>query len=104
VGEAGSGSRIPRLRRTTSSALRARPQVEKGSLLAAEILSALWPASLLLGLAGLAGVTYMLIVLWLARNRLDYQPVLFDWLWYMSCLSSPTPRSSIFSTISDRVF
>ena len=55
-------------------------------LLTAGILSApwqaLWPASLVLGLAGLAGVTYMLIVLWLARNRLDYQPVLSDWLWY----------------------
>jgi hypothetical protein len=55
-------------------------------LVAAGILSApwqaLWPAGLLLGLAGLAGVTYMLIVLWLARNRLDYQPVLSDWLWY----------------------
>jgi hypothetical protein len=52
-------------------------------LLAAGILSAplpaLWPASLLLGLAG---VTYMLIVLWLARHRLSYQPVSFDWLWY----------------------
>jgi hypothetical protein len=52
-------------------------------LLAAGILSApwqaLWPAGLLLGLAGLAGVTYMLIVLWLARRRLDYQPVLSDW-------------------------
>jgi hypothetical protein len=55
-------------------------------LLTARILSApwqaLWPASLLLGLAGLAGATYMLVVLWLARNRLDYQPVLSDWLWY----------------------
>jgi hypothetical protein len=55
-------------------------------LLAAGILSApwpaLWPVSLLLGLAGLAGVTYMLIVLWLARHRLSYQPVFFDWLWY----------------------
>ena len=55
-------------------------------LLAAGILSApwqaLWPAGLLLGLAGLGGVTYMLIVLWLARHRLDYQPVLSDWLWY----------------------
>ena len=56
-------------------------------LLAAAILSApwqaLWQASLLLGLAGLAGVTYMLIVLWLARHRLaGYQPVLSDWLWY----------------------
>jgi hypothetical protein len=51
-------------------------------LLAAGILSAPWHAGLLLGLAGLAGVTYMLIVLWLARHRLDYQPVLSDWLWY----------------------
>jgi hypothetical protein len=54
--------------------------------LAAGILSApsqaLCPAGLLLGLAGLAGVTYMLIVLWLARHRLKYQPVLSDWLWY----------------------
>jgi hypothetical protein len=24
----------------------------------------------------------MLIVLWLARHRLSYQPVSFDWLWY----------------------
>ena len=24
----------------------------------------------------------MLIVLWLARHRLSYQPVLSDWLWY----------------------
>jgi hypothetical protein len=56
-------------------------------LLAAALLSApwqaLWQASLLLGLGGLAGVTYMLIVLWLARHRLaGYQPVLSDWLWY----------------------
>ena len=55
-------------------------------LLAAGILSApwpaLWPAGLLLGLAGLAGVTYMFIVLWLARHRLSYQPVLSDWVWY----------------------
>ena len=55
-------------------------------LLAAGILSApwqaLWPAALLLGLAGLAGVTYMLIVLWLTHHHLDYQPVLSDWLWY----------------------
>ena len=55
-------------------------------LLAAGILSApwpaLWPAGLLLGLAGLAGVIFMLIVLWLARRRLSYQPVSFDWVWY----------------------
>ena len=57
------------------------------ALLVAAILSAPWPAlwnaGLLLGLLGLAGVTYILIVLWLARHRLgEYQPVLSDWLWY----------------------
>ena len=52
-------------------------------LLAAAIISAPWQTSLLLDLAGLAEVTYMLIVLWLARHRLaGYQPVLSDWLWY----------------------
>ncbi len=57
------------------------------ALLVAALLSApwqaLWPAGLLLGLSGLGGVTYILIVLWLARHRLaDYQPVLSDWLWH----------------------
>src|SRR5437588_2220479 len=57
------------------------------ALLVAAILSApwqaLWPAGLLLGLSGLGGVTYIIIVLWLARHRLaDYQPVLSDWLWH----------------------
>ena len=57
------------------------------ALLVAAMLSApwqaLWPAGLLLGLLGLAGVTYILIVLWLARHRLsEYQLVLSDWLWY----------------------
>ena len=57
------------------------------ALLVAALLSAPWPAlweaSLLLGLAGLAGVTYILIVLWLARHRLpEYQLVRSDWLWY----------------------
>ena len=57
------------------------------ALLVAAILSApwqaLWHAALLLGLSGLGGMTYVLIVLWLARHRLaEYQPVLSDWLWY----------------------
>jgi hypothetical protein len=57
------------------------------ALLVAALLSApwqaLWNAALLLGLLGLAGVTYILIVLWRARHRLGgYQPVLSDWLWY----------------------
>ena len=57
------------------------------ALLVAAILSApwqeLWNAGLLLGLAGLGGVTYIIVVLWLARHRLaDYQPLLSDWLWH----------------------
>ena len=44
---------------------------------------ALWPAGLLLGLTGLGGVPYSIIVLRRARRlQTDYQPVLEDWLWY----------------------
>ena len=57
------------------------------ALLIAALLSAPWPAlwtaALLLGLAGLAGVSYVFIVLWEVRHRLvGYQLVLSDWLWY----------------------
>ena len=55
-------------------------------LLVAAILSAPWPAlwnvGLLLGLSGLAGVSYVLIVLRRTRHQTDYQPVLEDWLWH----------------------
>src|SRR6266700_6721975 len=60
------------------------------ALLVAAILSApwqaLWPAGLLLGLAGLGGATYVIIVLRRVLRRVlrqtDYQPVLEDWLWH----------------------
>ncbi len=57
------------------------------ALLVAAILSApwqaLWNAGLLLGLSGLGGVTYIIIVLRRARRlQADYQPVLSDWLWH----------------------
>src|SRR5258706_5662986 len=56
------------------------------ALLVAAILSApwqaLWNASLLLGLCGLAAVIYVVIVIRRARRQTDYQPVLEDWLWY----------------------
>src|SRR3954471_4075587 len=49
-------------------------------LLVAAILSApwqaLWPVGLLLGLSGLGGVTYIIIVLRRASRQTDYQPVL----------------------------
>jgi hypothetical protein len=44
--------------------------------------SVLWPAGLLVGLAGLWGVVYVFIVLWEVRHRLSYHLVFSDWLWY----------------------
>ena len=56
------------------------------ALLVAAILSApwqaLWQAGLLLGLCGLGGVIYVVIVLRRVRRQTDYQPVLEDWLWH----------------------
>jgi len=56
------------------------------ALLVAAILSApwqaLWPAGLLLGLSGLGGMIYVVIVLRRVRRQTDYQPVLEDWLWH----------------------
>jgi hypothetical protein len=56
------------------------------ALLVAALLSApwqaLWQAGLLLGLAGLWGATYVIIVLRRARRQTDYQPVLEDWLFH----------------------
>jgi len=56
------------------------------ALLVAAVLSApwqaLWQASALLGLCGLGGVSYVVIVLRRVRRQTDYQPVLEDWLWH----------------------
>jgi len=56
------------------------------ALLVAALLSApwqaLWNAGLLLGLCGLFGVMYVIIVIRRARRQTEYQPVLEDWLWY----------------------
>jgi hypothetical protein len=56
------------------------------ALLVAALLSApwqaLWQAGLPLGLAGLWGATYVIIVLRRARRQTDYQPVLEDWLFH----------------------
>ena len=56
------------------------------ALLIAAILSApwqaLWLVSLMLGLTGLGGAIYVLIVLRRTRQQTDYQPVLEDWLWH----------------------
>ncbi len=56
------------------------------ALLIAAILSAPWPAlwnaALLLGICGLAGVIYMIVVTRRALQQTDYQPVLEDWVWH----------------------
>jgi hypothetical protein len=56
------------------------------ALLVAALLAApwqaLWIAGLLLGLVGLGGMSYVLIVLRRLRRQRDYQPVLEDWLFY----------------------
>jgi hypothetical protein len=56
------------------------------ALLIAALLSApwqaLWQVGLLLGLVGLAGACYVVVVLRRARRQNSYQPVLEDWLWH----------------------
>lgn len=57
------------------------------ALFIAALLSAPWPTfwsvSILLGLCGLAGVIYIIIVIRRARRQTDYEPVLEDWLWHI---------------------
>jgi hypothetical protein len=56
------------------------------ALLIAAILSApwpmLWPACLLLGISGIGGVAYIIVVILRARHQTEYMPVLEDWLWH----------------------
>jgi hypothetical protein len=56
------------------------------ALLVAALLSApwqaLWNVGLLLGLTGLGGVIYNIIVVRRMRRETRYQAVLEDWLWY----------------------
>ncbi|HEX6554254.1 MAG TPA: hypothetical protein VF026_15920 [Ktedonobacteraceae bacterium] len=81
---------IARTQRRASGALGAfaTPNVVHfgAALLVAAILSAPWPAlwnaDLLLGLSGLGGVIYVVIVVRRTRRQTDYQPVLEDWLWH----------------------
>ncbi len=56
------------------------------ALLISAIVSAPWPAlwnaGLLLGICGVAGVFYSIVILRRALRQTDYQPVLEDWLWH----------------------
>jgi hypothetical protein len=44
---------------------------------------ALWQIGLLLGLCGVGGIIYVLIVLRRALRQSTYRPVLEDWLWHI---------------------
>jgi hypothetical protein len=56
------------------------------ALLIAATLSApwqmLWNVSLLLGIAGLGGVVYIIVVVLRTRHQTEYRPVLEDWMWH----------------------
>lgn len=56
-------------------------------LLIAVIFTAPWPmlwyVSILLGLIGLAGILYIVVVLRRTRRQTSYELVLEDWLWHM---------------------
>ena len=43
----------------------------------------LWQPGLLLGVAGLGGIGYVIIVLRRALRQSGYQPVLEDWVWHI---------------------
>ncbi len=57
------------------------------ALLIAAILSApwqvLWLPGLLLGVAGLGGVGYVIVVLRRVRSQSSYRPVMEDWIWHI---------------------
>ncbi len=57
------------------------------ALMIAAILSApweaLWNIGLLLGLIGLGGVIYNIIVILRTRRQSHYQPMVEDWVWYL---------------------
>nr|MBA2679774.1 hypothetical protein [Ktedonobacteraceae bacterium] len=88
-------------------------------LLMTAILSAPWPmlwnVSLLLGLTGLAGVIYEVIVLGRLRHLTDYKPVTEDWVWHtmfpfvsytallvasIVLLSSPVPALFVIASVT----
>jgi xanthosine utilization system XapX-like protein len=58
-----------------------------GALVVSAIMSAPWaslaPAAAAIGLCGLFGIVYGVVVVGRARRQTAYQPVLEDWLWHM---------------------
>lgn len=56
-------------------------------LLLSAVLCAPWhamgPAAILLGLIGLGGIIYELVVAWRMRTQIAYKPVLEDWMFHL---------------------
>ncbi|GCE29987.1 hypothetical protein KDA_54710 [Dictyobacter alpinus] len=52
----------------------------------------LWNAGLILGLCGLGGVAYVVIIIRRTRRQDSYEPVMEDWLWHVviPCISYMT--------------
>ena len=67
-----------------------------GALFVSAIMSAPWPSlvppSVVIGIFGLSGVVYAVIVIRRARRQDNYAPVWEDWVWYAAfpCLSYAT--------------
>ncbi|MGO8946564.1 MAG: hypothetical protein ACLQUY_02640 [Ktedonobacterales bacterium] len=85
----GAAGRRRRGASRTIAAFNTPTVVHFGSvLLISAILSAPWtapvPVSLVLGLTGLGGVVYSIIVIWRMLSQEAYSPVLEDWLWNAS--------------------
>jgi hypothetical protein len=57
-------------------------------LLIAAIVSAPWSALLgvafVLGLCGVAGLVYAVVVIWIVRRQTTYTPVFEDWVWHFT--------------------
>jgi len=69
-----------------------------GALVVSAIMSAPWPSlgplSIALGIYGIGGLTYAVIVVRRAMRQTDYRPVWQDWVWYTALLVPPTPHYS----------
>ena len=73
-----------------------------GALVIAALMSVPWPSiaplALALGLIGLAGLVYAVVVVMRTRRQKAYEPVWQDWLWYsalpgIAYAALPSPRS-----------
>ena len=74
-----------------------------GALVVSAIMSAPWPSlsplSIALGIYGIGGLTYAVIVLRRAMRQTDYQPVWQDWVWYTAL-----PCTAYAALLFDAVF